>query len=97
MAIKDYWIYQKRNVFNPWAIYLCKVYERYKPQTVFFDWTIYHDAIQNQTNSKSGINLHCSNVSEYVDFIAGELANYTKVTAADKTQLYDSFLDILLH
>lgn len=95
MAIRDYWIYQKRNVQKPWAIYFCKVYTKGKREDTFFDWTIYHDDIRNQTNTKSGIDLHCDTISEFVDFIAGEIARYAQVTEADKTQLYDAFLDML--
>lgn len=95
MAIKDYWVYQKRKVENPWAIYFCKVYTRGKREDTFFDWTIYHDAIGNETNSRSGINLHCATVSEYVDAIAQELAKVCKVTREDENQLYASFIEML--
>lgn len=97
MAIKDYWIYQRRNVAQPWAIYFCKVYTKGKREDTFFDWTIFHDAIKNDTNSKSGINLHCDNVSQYVDAIAQEIAAITPVTASDKNQLYEAFIDMLQH
>lgn len=100
MAIKDYWFYQAREVEQPWAFYFVKVYPRtdsfsHRNAQTFFDWTLYHDAIGNDTNSRSGINLHCDTISEYVAFIGEELAKVCKVTEADKTQLYEMFVEML--
>ena len=100
IMIKDYWFYQERKTTQPWALYFVKVYPRTnsfseRAQETFFDWTIYHDAIGNDENAKSGINLHCNTISEYVEFIADELAKVCKVTAADRTQLYDIFMKML--
>lgn len=100
MAIKDYWFYQRRETAQPWAIYFVKVYPRTdsymrRQDETFFDWTIYHDAIGNDTNSKSGINLHYNTISQYVEFIANELTKVCKVTAQDKNQLYDCFVEML--
>lgn len=100
IMIKDYWFYQERKVKQPWVLYFVKVYPRTdsfskRAQDTFFDWTIYHDAIGNDENASSGINLHCDTISEYVDFIADELSRITKVTAADRSQLYEAFMQML--
>lgn len=100
MAIKDYWFYQERKTAQPWALYFVKVYPRTdsffeRNEQTFFDWTLYHDAIGNDTNSHSGINLHYDTISGYVDFIAQEIAKVAKVTAQDKNQLYDCFVQML--
>ena len=100
IMIKDYWFYQERKVAQPWTLYFVKVYPRTdsfskRNEETFFDWTLYHDAIGNDENARSGINLHCNTIGEYVDFIADELAKVTSVTQADRNQLFEAFMQML--
>lgn len=97
MAISDYWIYQAREVVQPWTVYLCRIYERGKPATEsVFDWTIYHDSIPNRSRSRSGINLACKyGAFQPASFIATELAKYTPITGEDVDQLHTEFKRIL--
>lgn len=97
MAIKDYWVYQKRDVATPWALYVVKEYDRRKPDATTLDLTIYHEDIQHPTHSRSFVNIKHDSVEGYVLDIAGKLAEYTHVTEADLQQLRMSIEDILLH
>ena len=45
--IKDYWIYQEREVTTPWAIYIVKEYDPRHPETASLDYVLYHEDIPN--------------------------------------------------
>ena len=98
MAIKDYWVYQKRNVPVPWALYIVKEYDRrYHPETVTLDFTLYHDDIPTQTKSKSFINIHENTLSGYVERFVTEMIEFVEISSEDYEQLKRSIEDILLH
>lgn len=87
MAIKDYWLYQKRNVSTPWAIYFVKEYDKRYNMPVTLDWTFYHENIPNQMHSKSFIGLHYSTAKGYADAITAEMAEYVEIEASDYDQV----------
>lgn len=97
MAIKGYWVYQKRDVTTPWALYVVKEYDKRKPAETTLDFTLYHEDIPNQVHCKSFIGLHYDTVSGYVDAILCEFAEYAVIDAQDKEQLMRSVEDILLY
>lgn len=96
MAIKDYWLYQKRDVPCPWAIYFVKEYDKRKPAVTTIDWTLYHEDIPTPTHSKSFIGLHYDNVRGYVDAITAEMAEYASITSQDDAQIERELERILL-
>ena len=96
MAIRDYWVYQKRNVPVPWAIYFVKEYDRRKPEATMLDWTLYHEDIPTQTHSKTFSGLRFNTVSAYVDAITTEMVEFVEVTEQDYTQLLRDVERILL-
>lgn len=87
MAIRDYWLYQKRDVPTPWAIYFVKEYDKRKPQETTIDWTFYHEDIPTPTHSKSFVGLHFDTIRAYVDAITAEMAQYVTITAQDYSQV----------
>ena len=96
MAIKDFWIYQKRDVPTPWALYVVKEYDkRYRTATTL-DWTLYHEDIPNQLHQKSFVGLHAETVKGYVDAIAADMADYVSVETSDYAQLQREVERILL-
>ena len=98
MAIRDYWVYQKRDVPVPWALYVVKEFDkRYHPESITLDWTLYHEDIPTATRSKSIVGVHRDTVSGYVEALAEFMQEYVSVTDDDKEQLRRSIEDILLH
>lgn len=87
MAIKDYWLYQKRDVPTPWAIYFVKEYDRRTPKSTVIDWTFYHEDIPTPTHSVSFVGLHYDTVKGYVDAITAEMVEYVSVEAQDYAQI----------
>lgn len=98
MAVRDYWIYQKRACIEPWAIYVVKEYDkRVGKNATVLDYTLYHENIENATHSVSYVGLHFDTVAGYVDEISSKLSEYTNVTDDDIKQLTFNIEDILLH
>ena len=95
MAVKDYWVYQKRNVPVPWALYIVKEYDRRKPVETIIDWTLYHEDIPTQTHSKTFSGLHFDTVSGYADAITAEMVDYVSITSQDHAQIENALYDIL--
>ena len=95
MAIRDYWVYQKRDTPSPWALYIVKEYDRRHPEATVLDYTLYSEEIENAAHSKSFVGLHHDTVSGYVDEIVTELVEVSTVTSQDREQLEKSILDIL--
>ena len=95
MAVKDYWIYQKRNVPMPWALYIVKEYDKRKPALTTIDWTLYHEDIPTQTHSKTFSGLHYDTIPGYADSITAEMVDYVSVTAQDREQIENALYDIL--
>lgn len=96
MAIRDYWIYQKRDVPYPWALYIVKEYDRMagKRATVL-DFTFYHEAIPNATHSTSKIGLHHEMAIDYVNDILAVITDFTNVANEDVNQLTREISNIL--
>lgn len=78
MAIRDYWIYQQRDVRNPWALYVVKEYDRRKPDATCIDYTLYHEDIENPTHSISKIGLHFNLISDYVNDVISCITDNTE-------------------
>lgn len=97
MAIKDFWLYQKRDVPSPWALYIVKEYDRKagKRATVL-DYTFYHESIPNATHSTSQIGLHHDSVSDYVNDILATVSEYTTIDNQDYEQVTREIANILL-
>lgn len=95
MAIKDYWVYQKRDCATPWALYIVKEYDKRKPDATSLDLTIYSEDIDEPTHSKSFVNIKHERVSGYVDDIVEKLSNFCHVYAQDYQQLQYAIEDIL--
>lgn len=95
MAIRDYWVYQKRDTPIPWALYIVKIYDRRKPAETMIDWTLYHEDIPTQTHSKTFSGLHYDTISGYADAITAEMVEYVSVTSQDHAQIENALYDIL--
>lgn len=90
MAIRDYWIYQKRQVQIPWALYIVKEYDKRYPEIITLDYTLYHEDISNSAHSVSKVGLHFETISAYVDDILATLtdnAASAEFTSEDYKQL----------
>ena len=95
MAIRDYWVYQKRDTPCPWALYIVKEYDRRHPEYTMIDWTMYHEDIPTPTHSKSFVCLHYDTIPGYVDAIAAEMVEFVSFTAPDREQIEQALSDIL--
>lgn len=95
MAIKQTWLYQKRNVQKPWAIFFVKEYSRRTHETTI-DWTLYHDDIPSSAHSKTFVGLHFDTVGGYVNAIITEMLDYVEIEASDITQIRREIERILL-
>ena len=95
MAIKDYWVYQQRNVFTPWALYIVKEYDRTKPEKTMIDFTFYHEEIPTQTHSKSFIGFHYATPRDYADAITAEMREFVSVDSQDYDQVLTELIRIL--
>lgn len=93
--IKDYWVYQKRNVSTPWALYVVKEFDRRKPDATTLDFTLYHEDIPTATHSHSVVGIQSENVGGYVTQILDVIANYAGVADEDELQLLQSIENIL--
>ena len=95
MAIREYWIYQKRDVATPWAIYFIKEYDKKYGGKVTIDWTLYHEDIPTKTHSKSFIGLHYNTVKGYADAITAEMVAFVEITSEDYQQIEQEIERIL--
>lgn len=95
---RDYWVYQKKRTFFPWAIKMTKRYEKGKRRTFFveFDFTVNIETIPNATHSVYLENVHYDTVDGYVNFLRGFLREYTEVTSEDSEQLFGAILNALM-
>lgn len=94
--IKDYWIYQKRGVPTPWALYVVKEFDkRYYKETLTLDYTFYHEDVPTPTHSVSFVGLHYPNVRGYVDEIILTISDYCEVTSEDYQQLLRAIGEIV--
>lgn len=95
--IRDYWVYQKRNVATPWAIYVVKEYDpRNKCDDQILDCTFYHEDIDNPIHAISCINWFYDCVGGYVAAARSVIEMFTEFTDEDNAQLEKAFFDILI-
>lgn len=98
MAISDYWVYQKRQVETPWALYIVKEYDKRRyNESVVIDYTLYHEDIDKPTHSISIVGLHFDTIKSYADEIAARIKDVTAVDDQDYQQVYKAIEDIILH
>lgn len=93
--IKDYWIYQEREVTTPWAIYVVKEYNPRYPETASLDYVLYHEDIPNDSHSESYVDIWYEGVRGYVNEIVSAIAAYSTVNFDDKMQLAKAITEIL--
>ena len=94
--IRDYWVYQKRNVTTPWAIYVVKEFNpKNKVDDVCLDCTFYHEDIDSPIHAISCINWFYDTVSGYVAAARSVIETFAEFTDEDAAQLEKSFFDIL--
>lgn len=86
MAISDYWVYQRRNVATPWALYIVKEYDKRSTKATCIDFTLYHEDLP-EPRSKSFVGLKHSDVAGYLDDMCAKMSEYVTVTDDDKTQI----------
>ena len=86
--IKDYWVYQKRNVAYPWCLYIVKEYDINQPTKYdVLDYTFYSELVNNKTKSVSKVGLNYQTLDDYVEDIADTIKRFTEVTREDYEQL----------
>ena len=96
MSVREYWIYQKRNVHVPWAMLITKTYDRRDRNETIIDWTVYHEDIPTQTRSKSFIGLQFPTAEGYADAICSELEDIVTVSELDHAQILREIERILV-
>lgn len=87
MATSEFWLYQKRAVPKPWAIYIVKNYDRRDRSSATLDFTIFQEDIESPTHSKSFVGLHYPHARNYADKITCELADVGPVEEQDYSQV----------
>lgn len=86
--IKDYWIYQKRNVTYPWSLYVVKEYDANQPTKYdVLDYTFYSELVDNKTKSVSKVGLNYQTLDDYVEDITDTIKRFMEVTREDYEQL----------
>lgn len=87
MTVREFWVYQRRNVATPWALHIVKEYDRRYSNTTLIHFTIFHEDIPLQTHSKSFAGLHFEDAAGYTDKICGELSEFVDVNEQDYQQI----------
>lgn len=95
MAIRDYWLYQKRDVPTPWAIYFVKEFDKRDASATCIDFTLYHEDIPTQLHSKSYVGLKHDTPQQYAHDITEKMREYVSVTVADELQIENEIRRIL--
>ena len=95
MAIRDYWLYQKRDVPTPWAIYFVKEYNKRDASATCIDFTLYHEDIPTQLHSKSYVGLKHDTIDGYTDDICEKMREYVSVNEDDRKQISGELYRIL--
>ena len=96
MAIRDYWVYQKRDAEKPWAFYIVKEFDKMAgSRATCLDVTFYHEDIQNALHAVSEICIHYATLSEYVNHLLNIIRSYSNVTLQDERQLTEEVGNIL--
>lgn len=97
MAIKDYWVYQKRDTPKPWALYIVKEYDkRAGSRATCLDITYYHEDIQNNLHAVSEVCVHYWDLQGYVKHVIDKLAEYAYVKMDDERQIERELANILI-
>lgn len=97
MAIKDYWMYQKRDTEKPWTFYIVKEYDkRAGSRATCLDITFYHEDIPNTLHQVSELCIHHETLNGYVNHLANIILEYSQITHADLRQLERELADILI-
>lgn len=98
MAIRDYWIYQKRQNDCQWAFYVVKEFDkRIGKQADVINYTFYSENIENATHSVSKVGLHYDYVAGYVNEMLATVSDYSSITNEDISQLSMEMQDILMY
>lgn len=98
MAIRDYWVYQKRDTPSPWALYIVKEYDkRIGKEATVLDFTLYSEDIGNPTHSISHVGIHCDTIGEYVCELCAKMEEFVEIVEQDERQLYTAIEDVLYH
>lgn len=86
--VRDYWIYQRRDVRTPWAFYVVKEFDRRKPEATLISFTLYHEDIENPTHSVTKDSMYFHDIRGYVDEMTMTLTDMgITVTSDDRQQL----------
>ena len=97
MAIKDYWVYQKRDTPKPWALLVYKEYDkRAGSRATCLDVTYYHEDIPNTLHAVSEVCVHYDTLQGYVKHVTDKLAEYAYVTMQDERQIETELANILI-
>ena len=95
--IKDYWVWQNRNVDVPWALYIVKNYR--KPQTIdttILDVTIYSEDIDNDSHAMNVLGRQYDTISEYVDEIEHYISKFSNFKQEDYKQVETAIFKIMM-
>lgn len=96
--IRDYWVYQRRQVQTPWALYIVKEFDRRDySKSVVIDYTFYHEDVGNATHSVSFVGLHYDTIKGYADAITATIAEYTSIDNQDYEQVRKAIEDIIVN
>lgn len=96
MAYRDYWVYQKRDVAVPWALYIVKEFDkRAGKDATMLSFTVYHEDIATPTHSVTHDSIHCESVSAYVRTFIELMSESVYLDDADQIQVKNAIEDIL--
>lgn len=95
MAIRDYWVYQKRDTPKPWTLYIVKEYDKRFPEVVTIDYTFYHEDIENATKAISFVGLHHDGPAGYANEIMDTVREYSEVFDIDYKQVRNEIARII--
>ena len=95
MAIRDYWVYQKRDTPKPWALYIVKEYDKRFPEAVTIDYTFYHEDIENAQHALSFVGLHHDSPEGYANAIMDTVLEYSEAFDIDYKQVRNEIARII--
>lgn len=96
MAIRDYWVYQKRDTPKPWTFYIVKEFDkRAGKKATCLDYTLYHEDIPNHDHCISEVCIHYDRLSGYVNHLLCAVLEFSNITSQDKEQLTEEIAYIL--
>ena len=96
MAIRDYWVYQNRNVEKPWVLYIVKEYDkRVGKQATCLDYTLYHEDIPNSLHANSEVCVHYDTLTGYLNHLLCAIMEWSSVNHTDEKHLRAELSKIL--